>query len=92
MLAMDLDFILTFFCFLGCDITHTNQPPPKHGSLGIIQSQTNPCFNSQTSFVMYRKRLRIAETSALVLYPVFTMFKTAGFNMFKAITHIFQEF
>jgi hypothetical protein len=78
--------------FLGCDITHRNQSPPKHGNLGIIQSQTNPFFNSQTSFVIYRKILQIMETSALVLYPVFAMFKTTGFNMFKATTLIFQEF
>jgi hypothetical protein len=92
MLAMDLHFILTLFCFLGCDITHTNLPPPKHGNLGIIQSQTNPCFNSQTSFVMYRKRLRIVETSALVLYPVVAMFKTTGFNMFKEQLTSFKNF
>jgi len=92
MLAMDLHFILTFFCFLGCNITHTNQPPPKHRNLGLIQSQTVPFFNSQTSFVMYRKSLQVMETSALVLYPVVAMVKTTGLNMFKATTHIFQEF
>jgi len=92
MLAIDLHFILTFFCFLGCDITHTNQPPPKHGNLGIIQSQIIPFFNSQASIVMYRKRLQIVETSALVLCAVVAMVKTTGLNMIKSTTHIFQEF
>jgi len=92
MLAMDLHFILTFFCFLGCDITHTNQPPPRHENIGIIQLQTNPFFNSQSSFVMLRKTLRIVETSALVLYPVITMVKTTGLNMFKQQLTSFKNF
>ena len=32
------------------------------------------------------------ETFALVLYPVVAMVKVTGLNIFKATTHIFQEF